>query len=129
MQRRMMYVEQGTGYNHDGPAWIGYVQFSRTGRVAYFNGQCFQRAVGPNGAGNHFNLETGDTYWISGVKKRGSNRHVFGRGKVLVSRDALAEFLSTKGWEELDETHYGLFDAQPTDVAKFTTFQNTKLGS
>lgn len=124
MQRRLMYIEKGTGYNHDGPAWIGYVDFSRTGRKAYFNGQAFS-----SGKGYGRCVETGDQYWISGVKKRGSNRHVWGHGKILVSRDALAEFLTLKGWDRLDDTHYGLFDAQPTDIAKFNAMENTRLGS
>lgn len=73
-------------------------------------------------------LKTGDQYWISGVKKRGSNRHIFGLGKILVSRDTLAEFLALKGWDRLDETHYGLFDVKPTDIAKFNAIENTRLG-
>lgn len=123
MQRRLIYIEKGTGSNHDGPAWIGYVEFSRTGQSACFNGQAFSA-----GRGNCRNIETGDYYWITGVKKRGSNRRVFGHGKVLVSRDSLAEFLALKGWDRLDETHYGLFDAKPSDIAKFSAMENTRLG-
>lgn len=123
MQRRLMYIEKGTGYNHDGPAWIGYVEFSRSGRKVYFNGQAFASSKRYGRC-----VETGDLYWISGVKKRGSNRHVFGHGKTLVSRDALGDFLTLKGWEHLDETHYGLFDAKPNDVAKFNEMENAKSG-
>ena len=124
MQRRLMYIEKGTGYNHDGPAWIGYVDFSRTGRKAYFNGQAFS-------CSKRFGrcAETGDQYWLSGVKKRGMNRHVFGHGKILVSRDALADFLALKGWDRLDETRYDLFDVKPTDIARFSAMENAKLGS
>jgi len=124
MQRRLMYIEKGTGYNHDGPAWIGYVDFSRTGRKAYFNGQAFS-----SGKGTGRCVETGDLYWLSGVKKRGTNRHVFGHGKILVSRDALVDFLALKGWDRLDETRYDLFDVKPTDIARSSAMENAKLGS
>ncbi len=116
----MMYVEKAAN-DYNGPAWIGYVEFSRTGQSAYFNGQAFS-----GGRGNCRNIETGEYYWITGVKKRGSNRRVFGHGKVLVSRDAHAELLALNGWDALDETNYALFDAQPTDIAKFTEMQNAK---
>ena len=124
MQRRLMYIEKGTGYNHDGTAWIGYVDFSRTGRKAYFNGQAFS-----SGRGSGRCVETGDLYWLSGVKKRGTNRHVFGHGKILVSRDALADFLALKGWDRLDETQYDRFDAKPADITRFSAMENAKLGS
>ncbi len=121
MIRRLMYVEKCTGTNHDGPAWIGYVEFSRSGKTAYFNGRAFS-----SGKGIAHCLETGEPHWISGVKKRGSNRHVFGHGKVLISRDAMPEFLTLKGWEVLDETNYGLFDAAATDIQKFNSLLNAK---
>ena len=41
----------------------------------------------------------------------------------------LAEFLNLKGWDRLDETHYGLFDAKPTDIAHFNAIENTRFGS
>ncbi len=99
-----MYVQVG---GLKGPAWIGYVEFSRTGRTAYFNGRCFSK-----GRGWAHDINTGEIGWITGVKKRGSNRHEFGGGKILVARDALAEFLALKGWAKL-ESGYGLFDPQP----------------
>ncbi|MFP6584686.1 MAG: hypothetical protein VCD00_19285 [Candidatus Hydrogenedentota bacterium] len=48
---------------------------SKTGRTVYFNGQALKRVKGGYGCGNHEDLETGDAYWISGVKKDGPNRH------------------------------------------------------
>lgn len=122
MHRRLMYVEQYTGANHDGPAWIGFVQFSRTWTTAYFNGLCLQ-----GGKGMTRDAKDGTPYWVSGVKKRGSNRHVFGRGKVLVARDALADLLELKSWDALDERHYALFDPQPTDIAAFDQLANTPI--
>lgn len=117
-----MYVEHYWGSEHEGPAWIGHVLFSRTWTTAYFNGLCLR-----GGRGMKHDSLTGEQYWVSGVKKRGSNRHVFGRGKVLVARDALAEFLALKGWSELDHLHYGLFDPMETDIALFNERSNAKL--
>ena len=99
------------------------MNFSRTGRKAYFNGQAFS-----SGKGYGRCVETGDLYWISEAKKRGSNLNAFGHGKILVSGDALFEFLTLKGWDRLDETHYGLFDAKPIDISKFNAMENTRLG-
>ncbi|MDP9174328.1 MAG: hypothetical protein M3O30_10750 [Planctomycetota bacterium] len=84
-QPRVMYVEQKNDGNCSlsdrGPAEIGEVTFSQTGRTIYFKGRSFQRSRS-GGPGNYFCVESGDTYWISGVKKRGSNRHWAGGGPV-----------------------------------------------
>ncbi len=37
MIKELMYIECKSGYNDDGPAWIGYVKTSRTYRTIYFN--------------------------------------------------------------------------------------------
>ena len=31
------YIELKTGYNDDGPAWIGNVKESKSGKTVYFN--------------------------------------------------------------------------------------------
>lgn len=86
---RVMYIEQktaGRSYLHDrGPAVIGEVTFSRTGTTIYFHGLAFQRIRRGGICGNYRCLATGDEFWISGVKKRGSNRHWAGGGAVLVT--------------------------------------------
>lgn len=74
MKQELKYAELKSGYNDDGPAWIGYVEFSKSGKTIYFNNQAF----GGNGHGGSYDIETGDIYWITGIKKDGNNRHVFG---------------------------------------------------
>ena len=85
-QPPVMYVEQKTDGNrslhHRGPAVIGEVTFSKTGKTIYFRGKTFHRIKGGGVSGNYQCAEDGNEYWISGVKKRGSNRHVFGSGAV-----------------------------------------------
>ena len=71
MKPQIKYIELKSGYSDDGPAWIGLVTFSKTGRTVYFNGKAF-KSLKPKGiSGNHYDLETGEEYWISGVKKTG----------------------------------------------------------
>jgi hypothetical protein len=42
--------------------------------------------------GNFFDTETGEEYWVSGVKKRGSNAHPAEPVTVAVDDDALEEY-------------------------------------
>jgi hypothetical protein len=81
---RVMYVEQKTARNRSlqdrGPAEVGEVSFSKTGSTIYFQGKSFKRENAS--CGNYRCIETGDVYWISGVKKRGTNRHWAGGGLI-----------------------------------------------
>src|SRR5438128_1785477 len=71
---RVMYIEQkSNGYDslHDrGAAEIGEVTFSQTGKTVYYKGKTFRRIKGGSYMGNYICVETGDGYWITGVKKR-----------------------------------------------------------
>jgi hypothetical protein len=70
MPHRVMYVELKTGFNHDGPAWIGLVHFSKTGRTLYYRGHSLQSLKGRSGwAANYVDIDSGDEFWVSGVKK------------------------------------------------------------
>ncbi|MCL2299042.1 MAG: mannose-1-phosphate guanylyltransferase [Firmicutes bacterium] len=108
MQTELNYIELKTGHSDDGPAWIAHVAFSKTGRTVYFNGRELRRWNGVSG--NHVDAQTGEEYWISGVKKSGTNRHPCGRGKIMVQRDALADFLAWTGQENLDTKLYEIVD-------------------
>lgn len=104
-----MYIERMTGANHNGQAWIAVITFSRSGCTAYFNGKALG---GKAQGGEHWDKETGDYYWLSGVKKRGSNRHPHGSGDILVDRAALPALLALKGWSSL-ASGYILADLAP----------------
>jgi len=89
---RIMYIELKSGYDDDGPARIGRVAFSKTGRTIYYRGKAFQSL---NGSGaNYFDVETGEEYWISGPKKNGKDRHWAGSGKVEIDEDAREEYFT-----------------------------------
>jgi hypothetical protein len=83
-----MYIEQKTdgrvNLHHRGSAVIGEVTFSKTGKSIYFKGKTFERIKGGGVIGNYRCIEDGNEYWISGVKKRYTNRHWAGGGKVTV---------------------------------------------
>ena len=67
MIKNLMYIELKSGYSDDGPAWIGYVKTSKTGKTIYFNDHAFQKTIG--GGANYIDIENGDGYWITGLKK------------------------------------------------------------
>lgn len=87
-----MYVELKTGYNDNGPARIGRVTFSKTGRTIYYRGKSLRRIPGGGISANHRDVETGEQYWVSGVKKNGEDRHWAGAGQVEIDEDVRAEY-------------------------------------
>lgn len=87
-----MYVENKQDAGGRGTARIGWVTFSKSGRSIYYRGMSLQRIKGGGVAGNYFDEATGDEYWVSGVKKTGTNRHWAGGGEVTIDEDAKAEY-------------------------------------
>jgi len=107
------YIELKTGYNDDGPAWIGNVKESKSGKTIYFNDHAFQRCSsrGVTGiGGNYYDIETGEEYWISGVKKNGCDRHWLGHGKVIIDRKVIDEYLAIIQSESLKESQFEIQD-------------------
>lgn len=92
-----MYVELKTGHNDDGPAWICRVRFSKRGRTLYYRDLKLQSLKGAGVAGNYYDLETGDEYWVSGVKKNREDRHWAGSGAVNVEGDVRDEYERSVG--------------------------------
>jgi len=89
MKNQLLYVE--LKQEHSGPAWIGYGQFSKSGQMVYFDGKLLKKGKGINS--NHFDVQTGDEYWISGVKKNGEDRHSAGSGKIFLDKAAVNDYL------------------------------------
>jgi hypothetical protein len=106
MTPRIMYLELKSEYEHDGPAWIGKVGFSRTGTTIYFNNKAFKKFHTPGFSANYYDLETQEEYWISGVKKNGKDRHWAGNGKIKIDGKSVVEYLSITGQTELDEAKF-----------------------
>lgn len=110
MIRDLMYIELKSGYQDNGPAWIGFVMTSKTKKTIYFNDHAFQKYNGGNS--NYYDVESGEDYWISGVKKRESNRHWAGRGKIMIDRRAVEQFLSFIGEAALPKNVYDIVDLE-----------------
>src|SRR6266487_1118929 len=88
--------------SYRGRAWIARVRVSKSGRTIYFDGKALARGGGI--LGNHADIETGEEYWVSGVKKTGLDRHWAGGGVVLIEASAVDEDLVHTGAAELDRT-------------------------
>lgn len=89
---RVMYMENKSQGGDSGPARIGRVRFSRSGRSIIYRGQRFERIGGGGIDSNYRDVETGDEYWISGVKKNRQDRHWAGSGPVEIDEDAREEY-------------------------------------
>jgi hypothetical protein len=73
MRSRIMYIEDKSS-SLNGPARIGRVTFSKTGRTLRYGEQEFQSLSGNGFKANYFDCATGSQYWISGPRKDGRDR-------------------------------------------------------
>jgi len=89
MKTRIMYIEK-KGNGITGPARIGRVRFSKSGKSIYYCGRLFQSLKGSGFKSNFFDAETGERYWISGCKKNGCDR-LYG-GSVEIDDDVREEY-------------------------------------
>jgi hypothetical protein len=64
----LKYIELKTGYNDNGPAWIGRVRASKSGRTLYFNGRALKQEYAAR-LGTTSNLTTGEFFWVSDIKR------------------------------------------------------------
>lgn len=106
----LMYIELKTGYSDNGPAWIGYVKTSKSKKTIYFNDRAFQKNIGTYS--NYIDIENGDEYWISGLKRVENNRHWAGHGKIMIDRRAVREYLSLIGEESLPLNLFEVVDIE-----------------
>ncbi len=103
-------IELKTGYNDNGPAWIGNVKESKSGKTIYFNDHAFQKYHGA--FSNYIDIETGDEYWISRVKKNGEDRHWAGSGKITIDRKVIDEYLDIVHADKVDESKFIIADIE-----------------
>jgi hypothetical protein len=122
----LRYVELKTGYDDNGPAWIARVSVSRSSQTTYFNGHALKRNGGHGFQGNYYDLESRDEYWISGVKRKGSNRHWAGSGKVMIEETAVSEYLALTRADSLDAARFIVIAPLPqTDIDRMHKVENT----
>lgn len=124
----LRYIELKSGYADNGPAWIGYVQQSKSGRTLYFNGRGLMKLKGQrrgDSGGNYIDMETGESFWVSGVKMNGEDRHWAGSGKVLIEAAAVAEYLVTIKTKTLDTSRCEVTNSiHHTDIARLSRLAN-----
>jgi len=124
----LKYIELKTGFADNGPAWIARVKLSKSGRTVYFNGHALKRAGGGLPGGNHCDLATGETYWVSGLKKNGTDRHWAGSGRIAIETSAVPEYLCLTGQPVLDIGRFVVVpDFPEPDPAEFTGLENAPL--
>ncbi|MEN4759082.1 mannose-1-phosphate guanylyltransferase [Chryseobacterium sp. C39-AII1] len=126
MKSKIMYLENKI-FGHTGPAWIGFVEFSKSGQTVYFNGKALKKLKNPGTYGNHFDIETGEEYWVSGVKKNGQDRHWCGGGKVMIDRNSIDEYFKLVDFNYLDEKYFTVIEFSKTDKSRFNDIENTEV--
>ena len=87
-----MYIEFKGRDTLEGPARIGRVTFSKSGKSIFYKGRRFDRANGFKA--NYMDAETGDYYWISGCKKDGTD--ALYSTNVEINKDVREEY-----WTEI----------------------------
>jgi hypothetical protein len=87
----IMYVERKAG-KLTGPARIGRVTFSKTGRTIYYGGRQFRSLKGRAFKANYFDVKTGEEYWISGPRRDGRDRLYGERIPIEIDEDAREEY-------------------------------------
>lgn len=127
--KTLRYIELKSGHSDNGPAWIGYIEQSKSGRTLYFNGRGLMKLKGQRrgeSGGNYVDMETGESFWVSGVKKNGQDRHWAGSGKVLIEAAAVAEYLATIKAKALDTSRCEITHSiRPTDIEKLSKLANS----
>ena len=127
MKTQLTYIELKSGYSHSGPAWIGLVEFSKTGQTVYFDNKALKKLKIPSHVANYYDIETGDEYWVSGVKQNGADRHWAGHGKIMIDKFSIHKYLDYTGQNELDITKFEVVEFKKTDKARINEIENRKL--
>ena len=88
---KIMYIESKAD-GLEGPAEIGRVYFSKSGKTLYYKGLKFQSLKGVGFKANYFETESGDYYWISKPRKDQNDRLYGGNRGVKISEDIREEY-------------------------------------
>lgn len=95
MKARIMYIEDKSS-GLTGPARIGRVTFSKTGKTIYYQGRTFQSLKGRGFKANFYDVDSGAEFWISGPHKDGADTLYGGAQPVEVDEDVRDEY-----WREI----------------------------
>ena len=91
IKTRIMYIEDKSG-GLTGAARIGRVSFSKTGKTLHYCGKAFQSLKGAGFKSNYVEIESGDSYWISGPHKDGRDQLYPTATPVAIDDDVAEEY-------------------------------------
>jgi hypothetical protein len=91
MKPGIMYIECKSA-SLNGPAQIGRVTFSKSGKSLHYRGQTFQSLKGSGFKSNYLDVDSGDHYWISGPRRDGTDRLYGGNLPVEIDEDVRDEY-------------------------------------
>ncbi len=97
LKKRLMYLENKDGAIDGVPVRIGWMTFSRSGRSVRYRGRVPPPVGGRGLRGNYIDEASGEEFWISGVKRRGSNVHPHRPVAVRVDEDARDAYARLRG--------------------------------
>ena len=90
---RIMYIESKGDDGLVGPARIGRVTYSKSGKSVYYRGRRFTTLGGTGFKANYFEVESREYFWISGPRKDG--RDALYSTSVEVDEDVRYEYWVT----------------------------------
>ncbi len=92
MRSRIMYIEDKSE-SLNGPARIGRVTFSKTGKTLRYQGREFQSLGGQGFKANYFEVNSRRQFWISGPRRDGDDR-LYGQSTrpVEIDEDVKEEY-------------------------------------
>ena len=122
MKPVIKYIEHKAAEHTDrASAWIARVWPSASGKTLYFNDMALKRGSG--GDSTHFDLASGEQFWVTGVKKRGSNRH-WGAGSPIRIERSLVEWYEEHAQGRGHHNLIVIPDLPEPDIGKFTAMEN-----
>jgi len=76
--------------------------------------------------GNYSDMETGESFGVSGVKKNGEDRHWAGSGKVLIDAAAVPDYLEAIGAKTLNTSRCEVTHSIcQTDIERLSRLANS----
>ena len=86
-----MFIENKSGGGGlSGPARIGRVRFSKTGKTIYYKDAELQSLKGYGYKANYYDVNTKEWYWVSGPKKNGQD--TLYPDQIVIDEDAREEY-------------------------------------
>ena len=86
-----MYIEDKSE-GLSGPARIGRVTFSKSGKSIRYKDKEFKSLKGSGFKANYYDVTTRDEYWISGCRKDGADRLYGERIPIDIDEDVREEY-------------------------------------